>query len=959
MPSESLKYYLIIDGLDGGSESEVFANSFELETFDVKATVAGNKPTFSSLRVNFDAGSASDEILALIHAGTALNARIVGVSREDESKILYDLRVGSATLSNLSVYNDGYNQLTVDFTKLSISTTTWDGMTPITETSGWDLNTNSPITAPLTAAVAGNDNGDPTGDTFTRWYIMIDGLDGGVRIAGLQGAFALGEFDFDIGPKGSKNANAMLNASFELSSMSDEVLRLATTGAELKVRVVGIETENPEGGAIYDLRLGSAAFRDVRLSRDGMTNVKIDFTRYSLTTAESDNSRETTGYDRLKDKALTAPLPPPVTVLDDYLADSNQAYYLVVNGMDGGVNAGPYLGAFALEHFEFGIKNNGSILDARAGVTSFRPLELTFQTGSDAQKLLDFMNKEKGPSSIQILADGAGGIARALDIRFSDLVLKEYSLNGANNNSMLLTFGAYTISNKDADGSIETTGWDREKNKELKSPLPEPMPDPTRAAAYGNIVDFYMVIDGIDGGATAAGHENSFEIGGFDINLKNDPNARLGDLIVELDMRMGGVELTKLLAKDKTINSVQITGNDGDGTAYDLRLNNVTISRFQDNRYSDYLSFKFDSYSLSTPDENGVIRTISYDLVTDKTGKSVLAAARPADLDRFNVTTYGEALKHFIVIEGLDGGVRGAGHDFAFELSDYSYKVGKNTDRLTIQVTFEMGSGADELLAKLGKGELINRMEIFGDLDDNPGINPYDLRMANVFISKIQLSPYGPDILTLSVDKYSLSMRDELASGGFSNAKTTGWDFGAGKLLTSALSSATGASEPGYAAPELKYFLYLDDVDGGSRGDGHDGAFEIVEFDLGFSTAIKKGAAGVAQVAPITIIFDAGQGADELMALLSQGKSIGAAQIFGDSFGAGDTFFDLRLSKVVIDEFSQETGSDRISLTFNAFSLTTWRGDEDGLPDMAETFSFNKNGKTGDTPLAGVEIDFL
>jgi type VI protein secretion system component Hcp len=175
-------------------------------------------------------------------------------------------------------------------------------------------------------------------------------------------------------------------------------------------------------------------------------------------------------------------------------------------------------------------------------------------------------------------------------------------------------------------GSSITTGWDIAANKKLQRPAPNTTTDTaavvavvapavsTLAAAAAGIT-YYMLIDGIDGGSTAKGHEKAFEIDGYSWEVSNSSTTHAGggagagkanfsDLLVGLNLNDRGLpQLLFDAASGTHIKAVTIEGvKDGAlHSFYKLELSDVLVKNVADgNDDSDFLSLDFAKFKVTT-----------------------------------------------------------------------------------------------------------------------------------------------------------------------------------------------------------------------------------------------------------------------------------------------------------------------------------------------------------------------
>src|SRR5215204_1597286 len=143
-----LRYFLQIDGINGGSTVKNYEGWFEISAHDLDVlNLLGGKGSvadFSSLTVDLELGSSLALLYAAIAEGQIINSlQIEGaVLNGDTSKYqsVYELRLANVRLTALDEGSDDSDRLSFDFTKIGISTTpqTTDGSFGTAQTYGYD-----------------------------------------------------------------------------------------------------------------------------------------------------------------------------------------------------------------------------------------------------------------------------------------------------------------------------------------------------------------------------------------------------------------------------------------------------------------------------------------------------------------------------------------------------------------------------------------------------------------------------------------------------------------------------------------------------------------------------------------------------------------------------------------------------------------------------------------------------
>jgi type VI protein secretion system component Hcp len=956
MPSESLRYFLVIEGVDGGSTNARYPRSFELNGFEFDIDALANGADFSPLSVAVAAGNASDELTALLLAGTEFSVRLVGATTGQQDKLVYDLRLAGAKLTTLHEQS-GVASLTLSFEQVTLTnyTQTEQG-TYIPETTGWDLVQDIALTTALTpAAVAGNDNGQagPAADNI-RWFLTLADIDGGSLVDTHAGAFELSAFDFAMALKSGKAGVDPLTVFTNLGSAADEILKLIASGGELDpdglataagARIVGVRRGSETVAPFYDLRLGEVTFASLARSmntENELDTLQLDFTRFSLTTRGAAGSPETVSFDRKSGEQGTIQLTAPLASDEDTSSSRDLTYYLYLDGIDGGSNAEGHRGAFEINGFDFDARDGG-----RKPV--FEPVTIDFHASSDVTRLMELIESGKTIASARIVGDRPGEEPNleVLDLRLSGVSIRSLLQDGLGSDLITLGFKAYTLTTENNAGVPETTGWDIRKDKALTEPLAPAQAQDDNGGMPSDNSTFYLMIDGLDGRSDADGHDGAFEIENFSLGMKGGSKSKAGSVDIEFGNGAALSGLMEYAATAKKIGSAQIIAvSDGDDpqTYYDLRLGNLQVALLleKSDLQHDHVSLSFRKYSVTTVDADDDQRTFAYDIAADKELKKALGEASPGDIPGAT-----GARDYFMTIDGLDGGSRSDFHNLSFELEDFGFAFSRNAKLPRFEVTFSIGTSADEFTQMIAEGKTIENLRIVGDVPgDGVGSNPYDLRFANVRFTAMNQSAIDHDTITFTFDKFSLTTASQNEQGNLGTPRTTGFDFRKDAAIKNALDEAQGIDDDGGGGARtvdgVKNYLLLDGMDGGSRLEHLQGAFQLDEFLFDITRMGKK-----AHFEPITLTFHAGGAADELFALIANGLDLDAVQIVSVKPGTEPfTFFDLRLADVTLTAFDQiydkagNRGEEVVELTFGALSVTAFNQLQTGTV-TEETYSYD------------------
>ena len=185
-------FYLTIDGLNGGSTAKGHKGAFEISSYnfdvsEIPSAVSGapGVPKFDPLNVSLGLSSELTVLLAdLATSQTIAHVRLEGVASLGGPDV-FDLR-----LANVSVVDDSYTDgapvsenIGFGYGAVSLTTTalTTTGVPGVSNTVGYDLRRNAPLTNPLAPAVAGPNSDGGVAVARAHYFLTVDGIGWGRR----------------------------------------------------------------------------------------------------------------------------------------------------------------------------------------------------------------------------------------------------------------------------------------------------------------------------------------------------------------------------------------------------------------------------------------------------------------------------------------------------------------------------------------------------------------------------------------------------------------------------------------------------------------------------------------------------------------------------------------------------------------------------------------------------------
>jgi type VI protein secretion system component Hcp len=829
-------YFLTVDGVDGGSAIPGHAGAFEINdySFDVNAVVnnivgagegaAAGKATFPPLTVTFASGPGLTSLLEDAASGKVIKSieleGVVTPGGTPGSKQVYDLLLSNVVVTDLASSGAGGEggavSLSFDYSLGAISLTTTplnqNGALGTPTTVSWDVVDNK-AGATIAAPVAGTT--DTGGGGAQKYFLTIDGVNGGAAATGHTGAFLVAGYSFDVsalfgaigtGGKAGKSTFSPLAVDFAPTSGLTSLLSDAANGKVIKS--IELEGVTSDGKTVYDLLLSNVVITDLANSgssgESSSVSLSLDYRQgaISLTTTPRNQDGSlgtpvTVSWDVAKNEA-DATIAPPVAGTANTGGGGTQTYFLTIDGVDGGSLAVGHTGAFEINDYSFDV--NAVVSDivgagaGAAGKTTFTPLTVEFTPSSGLTSLLEDAASGKIIKSIDLqgVVTPVGGTASetVYDLQLSNVVITKLASSGANGGDGAVTLSldysqgaiSLTTTPRNQDGSLgtpTTVAWDVAENK-AGATIAAPIADATNTGG-GGAQKYFLTVDGVDGGSLAVGHTGAFAIDDYNFDVTALVDAALGKagtttfspLKVDFTPDSGLTSLLGDAASGKVIKSIELKGVTADGaTVYDLTLGNVVITDFASggaggNSGLESVSFGYTAVSLTTTplSQNGTLGTpvtVSWDVAKNEADPTIAppVAGKIA-------TGGGGTQTYFLTIDGIEGDSLAPGHAGAFDVSSYSFDVsalagaigtggtaGKSTFS-PLTVTFAPDPNLTSLLADAASGKVIKSIELQGVVISNGSATKetvYDLKLTNVVVTNFDSS--GADG-TSGVDRLS------------------------------------------------------------------------------------------------------------------------------------------------------------------------------------------------------------
>jgi type VI protein secretion system component Hcp len=959
----NLRYFLAIDGLNGGSTDATHVGWFDVSSYDIGALVAAatGAKTFSPLTVTLPSTGLTGLLADIAQSSGITSVRLEGVSTSGQS--VYDLTLGNVSVSNYADASGGA-KISFDYQQVSLTTTAInpDGSLGSSQNFAWDRTRNQPggvIPAP-TPNPAGADNIVPRN---LHYFLAIDGLDGGSKDAAHVGWFDVSSYDVGalVAAIGGRASFSPLSVTFASTGLTDVLADLANGNPIGSMRLEGVTNT---GQAVYDLTLGDVSVNNYA---DATTGAQLSFSyqQVALTTTSS-NSDGSTGnpqtfsWDLTRGQpgvSITAPT--PGTAAGNTAPSSNLDYFLAIDGIDGESNDRMHENWFAISNYDF------SALMPATGSPTFSPLTVTLHA-SGLTGLLTHLANTNTIRSVRLEGVTRGGNDQAVyDLTLGNVRVSDYEdTSGGDTLSFTYQLVNLTTTAINPDGSrggSQTFSWNLATNSPGGS-ISTPVPGTTPGELAGPDAQYFLAIDGLNGGVTDVLHRGWFDVSGYDFGAQltalsmGGTKPTFSPLTVTLSATgstgvfadlLEGATLPPPGAPNHSfpITSLRLQGvTNNDQAIYDLTLGNVTVTNYQDASGGDQLTFSYQQIELTTVPRNidgslGTPLNFNWDVTKNQ---AILPGSIPVPTP---VTSPGAAgnlapanLRYFLAIKGLDGGSTDAAHPGWFDVSSYDFAAqlaatGSLPRFSPLTVTLP-STGLTDVLADLPPGTDITSLRLEGV--NTAGQAVYDLSLGNATVTNYTDVP-GGDQLSFNYQQVSLTTRAVNSNGSLGPSQTSAWDVAHNVALAGSIPTPTPGTAPGNVAPaNLHYFLAVDGLNGGATDATHAGWFDVATYEFDVQ---HPAPAGRAIFSPLSVTLPS-TGVTRVLADLAQLSAIKSVRLEGVT-DTGQAVYDLTLGNVEISNYNDASSGAQLSFSYQQVALTTTAINPNGSLGSSQSFAWD------------------
>ena len=799
-PTVPVKYYLLIGGLNGDVTDKTHAGWFDLSSFNINLAnttnplqvAGGGKDVFSPLSIVTTNQTAINALLQHEADGKALDGlRIEGVDANGNA--VYDLNLASAQIASVSDLSIGLG-VSFDYKEVSLVTRGENGSGTLVQTGsfGWDLATNQAIDPKSMPSISVGTNHGAVAPT--SYYLVINGTPGDYSDKLLTGAFKVSSFALtDTAQGAGKTTFALLNLALNTDSVAG-LLAAEANGTDIKsVSLVGETTVNGRPEITYSLNLGNVGVQTAAPLAQGI-DVSLDYKQIGLVTQGLVNgalqTAQSFGWD-LATNTATGPGTSVTSAGSSAVAPTvPTTFYLLIDGMNGGVADKAHAGWFKLENF------NLELSKGFGGVTVFSALSLTLDSGQTGlAELLQQESDGKALTGARVEGIDAAGQA-VYDLNLADAHITKVTDPSAGGVAIDLDYQKISLVTRGqtSDGKLVQTGsfgWDRAQKQDIS---PSTMPSISAGTDHGTVAptSYFLVINGIAGDTDTA----KLLTGAFKVNSFELPTTNQNGLpsFGQLQLTLNSQTVAGLLAaeasgehiKDASLVGVStISGRSS--VSYSLNLKDVLVTGISAANAPtisvslDYRDIGLVTTGVGPTGARETSQVFGWDRATNTvTGPGIsLTSAQSATVAATVPTNY------FLLIDGLNGGVLDKAHAGWFTLNAFGLGV-SNTGSIAqitagkdifgnLQVSTGSDTGLTALLQDEAEGKHLTGVRIEG-VDAN-GHAVYDLNIADVLVTGV--TDQNTPGLNIGFDYNKISLVTH-GTGPFGNLEQTGsfgWDI--------------------------------------------------------------------------------------------------------------------------------------------------------------------------------------
>jgi type VI protein secretion system component Hcp len=852
---QPMDYFMLIDGLNGGSMDPQHKGWFEIAgvDLDMEKLAAGD---FASLNVTVPAGVELADVMKMAAIGGDLSGHglikgvhIEGFTAGRNPTKVYDLNLAEVRVSHVGVStaadSDGLDySLSLDYGKIALVTNGIDGSGKVVKNGefAYDVTNHTEIAPFSLGLTLGTESAFASA---SRYLLKLDGVEGELDFDG-RTWFEVNSFGFDIEGAGGDPEKATfspLTLTLGSNTALAPLLTMAATGQhfetatlvgmradgepityQLDLRAVFVTKVEDIAGAGLRVKLDFGAIKLQPFTQDeiGIRQASSDF-RWNIAT----NTDDFGVVDISGAEPSTAASMPSMagnnmsitSIARDPLSPEPATYFMLIDGLNGGSTEPSHQGWFEISSLDFDVANPASIGSgsggAGTGKANFSLLNVTLPNEAGLADVMNLVATGIVVKGVRIegFTDSTTP-AKVYELSLGDVVATNVADGGDGGYSLCLDYGKIALVTTNEAGA-ET----REFTYDVAGNVTHVIPDPsslalTPAGSGGPVTPakYFLALDGVRGDSLDVSHKGWFEISGFDFDLGNtssigSPTGGAGagkvtfsPLTLTLDSNAALAPLLALAATGGTLNGATLVGvNDAGQQVYHLDLANVSVTNVEHHADSStdavpMLTLRYGQIELETFTQDG-----TGGLVPEGHFGGAVPSADPGG----SVAASPEPVTYFMLIDGLNGGSQDAQHNGWFEIKGVDLDLAHATvlgggtgaaDFSPLNVSLPHETRLADVMALVATGELVKGVRIEGITGGATPATVYDLTLADVVVTKVADGEGDGYSLSLDYGKIALVTNGIDATG----QPTTNGEFGYDVVNNIEIDPFTLALNPGH-----------------------------------------------------------------------------------------------------------------------------------------------------------------
>src|SRR5262245_39414648 len=453
---EPATYFMLIDGLNGGSTDPSHQGWFEITGFDLDLENLGGagtgKPNFSLLNVTLPQEAGLADVMALVATGTLVKGvRIEGFTDGTTPAKVYELSLGNVLATKVVDGEDGGYNLSLDYGTIALVTTNEAGAQ--TREFTYDIVNNVTNVSPDPSSLALNPAGSGGAVTPAKYFLALDGVKGDSIDTNHKGWFEISGFDFDLGntssigsaPGGAgagKVTFSPLTLSLDSNTGLAPLLALAATGATLNgATLAGV---NAAGQQVYHLDLANVSVTNVEHHADSNTGANPTLTlRYGQIELETFTPDGTGGL--VPDGHFGGAVPSADPGGSVAASPEPVTYFMLIDGINGGSQDGQHNGWFEIKGVDLDLAH-ATIVGGGTGAADFSPVKVTLPHETRLADVMTLLATGELVKGVRIEGITGGATpAKVYDLTLADVAVTKVADGEGDGYSLSLDYGKIAL----------------------------------------------------------------------------------------------------------------------------------------------------------------------------------------------------------------------------------------------------------------------------------------------------------------------------------------------------------------------------------------------------------------------------------------------------------------------------------------------------------------------------------